>query len=460
MKRIRQISVTNLFGMFNHVISLNMDERITIIHGPNGFGKTAILRLLNALFCQRNSILRDIPFGEFRVDFDDDISFWVAKTHLAHTEATEKENPVPQQIAFHINDHGRRNHWSALPLKPSIPPNRLSLMLEHAAPLERVGPETWVHLASGELLSIESALERYGDRLPSEISFEKEPNWLSELRHSIPMRLIEAQRLLNPVDRGRRSEYEKQHGMTPTVTVYSKELASAIEKKITESATLAQSLDRTFPTRVFSPTIAQRSVTEKELRDRLTELEKKRSRLMAAGLLDQDNSPTFQPYGQMDDSKKDMLSVYIEDTEQKLGVFDEMADKIDLLTRIINKHFLYKEMAIGREKGFVFKTAENAALSPADLSSGEQHELVLFYELLFKATPGSLILIDEPELSLHVVWQEQFLKDLQEVTSLNDLDILIATHSPDIISNRRDLVVELEGPGNGRIQRVSKQRTA
>jgi hypothetical protein len=37
-------------------------------------------------------------------------------------------------------------------------------------------------------------------------------------------------------------------------------------------------------------------------------------------------------------------------------------------------------------------------------------------ELLFRVTPGSLILIDEPELSLHVVWQEQFLKDVQQIT--------------------------------------------
>jgi predicted ATP-binding protein involved in virulence len=79
------------------------------------------------------------------------------------------------------------------------------------------------------------------------------------------------------------------------------------------------------------------------------------------------------------------------------------------------------------------------------LSSGEQHELVLLYELLFKVEPKSLVLIDEPELSLHVGWQVSFLKDLQEVIKLADLDILMATHSPDIIQDRWDLTVELQG---------------
>src|SRR5438105_10157859 len=117
---------------------------------------------------------------------------------------------------------------------------------------------------------------------------------------------------------------------------------------------------------------------------------------------------------------KAVLSIYVEDVKKKLGVFDEIANKIALLKRIIDKRFLYKEMAISRRDGFVFTTSDGSVLPSKDLSSGEQHELILFYELLFKVAPSSLILIDEPEISLHVVWQEQFLKDVQEVIRLTD----------------------------------------
>jgi predicted ATP-binding protein involved in virulence len=48
--RIKQISITKLFGIFDHVISLNLDDRITIIHGINGVGKTSILGLINGFF--------------------------------------------------------------------------------------------------------------------------------------------------------------------------------------------------------------------------------------------------------------------------------------------------------------------------------------------------------------------------------------------------------------------------
>jgi predicted ATP-binding protein involved in virulence len=68
------------------------------------------------------------------------------------------------------------------------------------------------------------------------------------------------------------------------------------------------------------------------------------------------------------------------------------------------------------------------------------------YELLFKVQPDTLVLIDEPEISLHIAWQQEFLNDLARITALSDFDVIIATHSPDIVSDRWDLTVELKGP--------------
>ncbi|HEY1354310.1 MAG TPA: hypothetical protein VGF67_32270 [Ktedonobacteraceae bacterium] len=113
-------------------------------------------------------------------------------------------------------------------------------------------------------------------------------------------------------------------------------------------------------------------------------------------------------------------------------------------------------MSISRRDGFVFTAPRGTRLPLEKLSSGEQHELILFYELLFKTSPGSPIMIDEPEISLHVVWPEQFLQDAQDVTHLANIDVLIATQSPDIIDGQRDLVVELEGPEDGSREPVPK----
>jgi predicted ATP-binding protein involved in virulence len=242
--------------------------------------------------------------------------------------------------------------------------------------------------------------------------------------------------------------------MLPTVLAYSEEIAQLIKSKLTEYGATAQSLDRTFPARVVQQKISP-ELTGQQIISQLKELEESRERLIEVGLLDEDDNSDLQinPEDQyIDESTKNILSVYVEDVEKKLSIFNEVADKIELLQRIINSKFAYssKGMSFNKERGFVFKTHYNSLsdtdnLSPTDLSSGEQHELVLLYELLFKVEPNSLVLIDEPELSLHVGWQSQFLKDLQDIIKLADLDVLMATHSPDIIQDRWDLTVELKG---------------
>jgi predicted ATP-binding protein involved in virulence len=456
--QIKQISVSGLFGIFDHVIPLNMNERITIIHGPNGFGKTAILRMLNGFFNSHYSGFRSIPFKKFRVELDDGSSIEVIKS-CDDTETKENRDRI--NIEFCKAD---LNKEVFVLEEARSPVNSLEIdfpvdIFDDIIPgLERMSQEKWVYIPTGEPLSSREVIRRFEDFLPldllSKTWSKNSPRWLEELKNNIHVHLIESQRLLNVVSGHSSSIYAGKSSMLPTVSAYSHELAKLIQSKLAEYGTTSQSLDRTFPARVVQQKQSP-DLTDEQLHYQLNQLEKNRSRLIEVGLLDKDENSDFQIQSQViDESTKNILSVYIEDVEKKLSVFDEIANKIDLLRRIINSKFSYsyKEMNFNKEKGFIFKTLYNSSssntdtLSPTDLSSGEQHELVLLYELLFKVKPNSLVLIDEPELSLHVGWQAQFLKDLQEITKLADLNILMATHSPDIIQDRWDLTEELKGP--------------
>lgn len=81
-----------------------------------------------------------------------------------------------------------------------------------------------------------------------------------------------------------------------------------------------------------------------------------------------------------------------------------------------------------------FTRIEN--IRQAYLSSGQKQILALITAVR-NAPEGSLILIDEPEISLHVDWQERVIEQLY--TPLIGSRLLIATHSPDIIINHRHL---------------------
>lgn len=451
--QIQQISVSGLFGIFDHVIPLNKNERITIVHGPNGFGKTVMLRMLNGLFNSQYPVFRRIPFNIFRVDFDDSSSIEVVKSSDSAGKTKKKE-----QLQINFSPVGADKQTYTIKEKKDSPDIEfpISLVEEVIPSLERVGSKRWIYIPTGETLSMDEVLDRFEDSLPFKARLREEPEWLESLKQDIHVRLIESQRLLNFVPSGSLRVYSASRtpSMLPTVSAYSKEIAQIIESKLAEYGTTSQALDRTFPARVVQQHPSP-DLTDEQLRHQLNNLEETRSRLIEVGLLDKDENSDFQIQPQsIDESTKNILSVYVEDVEKKLSVFKEIASKIDLLRKIINHKFAYsdKEVSFNKEKGFVFKTryehdrSSNNTLSPTDLSSGEQHELVLLYELLFKVKPNSLVLIDEPELSLHVGWQAQFLKDLQEITKLADLHVLMATHSPDIIQDRWDLTVELKKP--------------
>ncbi|HEY9609942.1 AAA family ATPase [Allocoleopsis sp.] len=453
--RIKQIAVSGLFGIFDHVIPLNMDERITIIHGPNGFGKTAILRILNSFFNSRYSELSAISFKKIKVEFDDSTSVEIIK-NIHNPKESEKNNivlnfykPGSEPAPFSLK---RTNSRSDMGFPSSI-------LTDMIPGLERINSRKWLYIPTEETLSLEEVVERFENLLPSGLlvsnfKSKEEPEWLENLKSNIHIRLIESQRLLNFVPNRSARFSGGTPSMLSTVSAYSDELATLMQDKFKEYGTTSQSLDRTFPVRVVKQQPSA-DLTDEQLRHQLNELEATRSRLIEVGLLDKDEDSEFQIQPQdIDESTKNALSVYVEDVEKKLNVFADIASKIDLLRKIINNKFAYsyKEINFSKEKGFIFTTHYNSPLSntknlsPKDLSSGEQHELVLLYELLFKVQPNSLVLIDEPELSLHVGWQIQFLKDLQEITKLADLDVLMATHSPDIIQDRWDLTVELKGP--------------
>ena len=143
------------------------------------------------------------------------------------------------------------------------------------------------------------------------------------------------------------------------------------------------------------------------------------------------------------------LSIYLEDANAKYQVFESIIDKLDLYERIVNEKLTFKKMILSRTEGIVVKTDEGTLLSLSDLSSGEQEILVLFYKLIFESYVN-ILLIDEPEISLHIAWQKELMENLKSVVNLKkNIQVIIATHSPQIISHNWDLQIDLGGLHNG-----------
>ncbi len=107
--------------------------------------------------------------------------------------------------------------------------------------------------------------------------------------------------------------------------------------------------------------------------------------------------------------------------------------------------FANKKMQINPSYGyrFIANNEDRTIILPDSLSAGEQHKLIMAFDLLFKADDASLILIDEPELSFHMMWQMNFLDNLREITRLRNLQCIVCTHSPQIFDCDFDLAEDL-----------------
>jgi predicted ATP-binding protein involved in virulence len=92
---------------------------------------------------------------------------------------------------------------------------------------------------------------------------------------------------------------------------------------------------------------------------------------------------------------------------------------------------------INRERKLVFINIQGVSFGMGDLSAGEKQILGKIFPLFTDETREKVILMDEPEESLHPSWQSCLLPVLRRCAKENDCQFILATHSPQIISAAR-----------------------
>ncbi len=427
--KINSIKIENLFEIFNYDISFKTDENVLIITGPNGFGKTMVLNIIFNLFNRKFLFFQKLVFNTITLCLDENIKITISKVI--------EDKKLKTSFSFVENEREIERFDYSHKLETDIERN-----IERFLPVHRIAPDKWLDNRTNRILNIDDLLNEYADQLPDEISkniLRIKSERVNSILDSIQVHLIREQRLFRKaqnVERNYREEKE-QTVMTETIQTYAKELKQLITDFSQKSFIQTQELDSSYPNRLRSET---NILNKEEYETRYNTLKSKQKKLTEFGLYE--SKQEFLTYSQ-DDAKA--LSVYLKDFEQKLGVFDELLEKLELFTNILNeRRFTFKSINVNRLKGFFFKTSKGKELDLNQLSSGEQHEVVLLYELIFNVKPNILVLIDEPEISLHVTWQKEFLNDLLKIIKIQNIQVLIATHSPSIINDRWDLVYNLE----------------
>ncbi|MGW4384878.1 AAA family ATPase [Kitasatospora sp. NPDC004531] len=443
-----EVEVSQLLGRFDHRVPFAADKSFVILHGPNGVGKTRLLELIDATFSMAIYRLAQIPFRAALFKFEDGSILEVERTGQEAIPGMGEDESLAGEIRVNLTQPGgRKISWDASgAIGRSEVPAQIMRVMERELPIRRMAVDKWRDLSVGDLVSAGELYHRYADLLPRtsvNLAPDDLPTEITELLSGTSIHLIETQRLLNfeSASQGR-SPRESERGRRPTVIEFSEDFSRLLGEALALNSRSSQELDRTFPRRILSQELPDSEITEERIRERYSEQSETRRRLTEISVLDASGELPL-PDRSLEDWERRVLWMYLDDAQKKLSTFRDLLDRVALLREIVNSRFLYKNLVLDRD-GFHIVTTTGREVRPDKLSSGEQHELVLAYDLLFNAKPNSLVLIDEPEISLHVVWQKEFLNDIARISAINSARFMVATHSPQIINKYWSETVGLE----------------
>jgi hypothetical protein len=130
--------------------------------------------------------------------------------------------------------------------------------------------------------------------------------------------------------------------------------------------------------------------------------------------------------------------------KNKKEIFRRLNDYIQLL----NEFHDTKDFTLQDSKtGGIYIEKDNTEIPISQLSSGEKQLIILLTEALLQKGKQTLFIADEPELSLHIEWQRKVISSIRKLNP--NSQIIVATHSPEIVGRFKDSVINMERIING-----------
>lgn len=114
-------------------------------------------------------------------------------------------------------------------------------------------------------------------------------------------------------------------------------------------------------------------------------------------------------------------------------VIDKVCEEINSVFTIMNLDVKLIGLSEDNDTRPIFKNSLGKEFDITGLSSGEKQLFLRALSLKFLEVNNSIILIDEPEISLHPQWQQKIIHVYESIGENNQL--IIATHSPHIIGD-------------------------
>lgn len=145
-------------------------------------------------------------------------------------------------------------------------------------------------------------------------------------------------------------------------------------------------------------------------------------------------------------SEVNRITNIIDKAEKAEEAKKEARRPIETFLNTVNKFIsngVYDKKICIDDDGIIYLQTNGNKTIIQNMSSGEKQIVTFFAYLIFglENTNQSIFIVDEPELSLHLNWQRQFVDSIMDVNK--NVQLIFATHAPEMIGRYRDNAVKL-----------------
>lgn len=421
--QLAEFEVLGLFGRYDHRIKFPVTKAnesrpsLVILHGPNGVGKTTILRMIDGCMQLDFDVFRENPFKSATLKFNDGKAIQVTPALKGKRKTSLDINFEKHAVSLHPSHGG--------PVSDA-----------EKAKVEKLREE---FLKTRSFLTFEfvDASRIVRQRPPQEDDLARMRAWQETMFL-------------------RDSQSVKLKALLPTEQILS--LAEKVKRFINDAQVNHRRFFASSGTDLFAQILEKLTgktnskLEVQALLERLKQIEKQDKHFLEFGI-EVDNWNLKNIEGQMkmtaDSPAKDQavvaLGAFVEMLESRTAERSLLANRLEIFTNVIGDFFHDKTLSVSPRSGLVIKTnpPEKRTLKEHQLSTGEYHLLYLMVAALVTQRRGTVLAIDEPEMSMHLAWQRKLISGLFKCASKAEPQFIFATHSPDVAADFPDALVEL-----------------
>lgn len=439
---IKRIKITELYGLYSYDLIIPQNQNLTILTGPNGYGKTTILHIIEHLLKCEFWFFYFLDFKKITILFDSNKVISISKSNKQQVENKQqnhiiaKENEMeeietndskPTQVDIKLSEISALNEISDIEI--------FSVTNIYIQRLRRSFARLMLYDESYSLDLAEILETNY--KLEEDTYLENQCRSLFMFLQERKCNFVKEQRIItsNPHSPNEKRRFTKESEYT--IDSIAQELKNFYSNKQLEFAIKSQKIDTSFIQRLVNEECE--TYEDAIFYKKLEELKERLRAYQTYGLIRETNILEKYPKG-----LKKVLSLYLNDMENKIEVFDLFYKQLSTFDKFVSEKALsHKHIGLNAEKGICIYNEQDDEIPLHKLSSGEQNLIILYYKLIFTGEKNTILLIDEPENSLHVAWLSLMLKDYKLIAEKMGCQIIIATHSPTLIGDNWEITCDL-----------------